>query len=1522
MPETPEERMARLMGGAAAPAAESPEARMTRLMGGGASTAAVTGPSQADIVAARANAFGDVTPESMGQMRDQAEAAPADDETINRLLESQGHNQRVEADIAKYKAELDHDSFPGIFKKAPSEQAMAFAQMGEEGYRKAERALALSRMGGVPSMGAARRQLSVAESEARAADEMAKIRQDENPILRYGARLAVGAKEQLENAGAYVRESIVRPFFPESADAMTRSAAEYGMSEEGKAIVREDTKGALGAVAEMAGQTAAFIPQVALGGVPGAAAVSAAAAGGDAMAGVETAAFLTMAGGLTKLFGGASESVVRQVLAESGAMTAAGVATRLGFHGDAGTLQQAGVDALSGLAFGVMGGNARAKESAARFKSALEMGKTVEAAAKDAGIPMDRLNVPVPPEPMADSRFMAETARPMATNPPGVVVPRPESPMPGVEAPKIIRPGETVRPVEPAADRLSTPEIAPQSDVSAPVEPRTTEPAKAAVAPAVEPVRPVAEAPRAEPAGGVSVKNEAVTASRAARGLDPIEKSPAQTFEGWNEQAAEVLKANPNKPQELIEEFTRKPRAHTPVETAVLTSHLRTLENARKAADADVIKAAESGNLDAVAEAKARSAAISDQYMTAAEVATTAAGSEAGRSLVSRKMVMAEDFSLLAMETRRRVANDGERLTEKQAAETKALHEKLAKATADLEAYQARLESLQKRGAAAKEAVVRDATYGKKNTLVTVEAYEQTRAALREKLSRLSVNPFDPAILADLAKIGAFHVEAGLRNFAAWSKAMLDDLGEKVGPHLKDVWKAAQTEVGLPFTKAKESLAATTKEGRKVTENATAVQKIAEHFVRSGVKDRSELVEKVHEVLQEFSPGITYRQTMDAISGYGVFKALNSDPAKVRLREMKAELQQLSKLEDMASGKAPSKTGVERQAPSDAARELMKKVNEAKKRGGYEVKDPATQLKTALDATKTRLTHEIADLERQIASKTKDVNDRTPLALDAEAAALKERRDALKQQFDETFGKPGLTDAQRIEAAIKATEKSIAEYERRVATGDVFPEARPDGPTDPRLDALRARRDALRATVEDIRANATPHASEGERALKALKSRLTNRIADLTDRMARGDFAPKEKKAPTVLDKQAIELEAKLIAAKKEWGAALTRDAWNKKNVVQKAASIAFHTFRDVSRALMTSMDMSVFGRQGSILVNSHPMIGVESFKIGSKALMDPLADAKMEARIHSDPDFRLSRQAGLFIAEHGAGATTPKMEEMMLSRAVEKIPLIGRGVAASQRAYTTALNNIRFQAFKAGLRNLSDGAPSLSAAKAWANFINVATGRGGAPDSRVLNGLSNFFFSPRLVYSRFQFILGQPLWGGEWKGSGAARVLIAKEYGRYVAGLSVFYALAHLANGQIEKDGKVRWGNSVVDPLAGLSQAGKLLSRTVPDLARGVTGQNQRIVKYGQKSAWDYTTDFIRTKLAPLPGAAVNLMTGKTSVGEPTSVKDEALSMVMPMSFRDVYKATKEHGVPKGIALGILSMLGYGLQHYPKRGR
>lgn len=764
-------------------------------------------PAQA--ASARSAIYGDVTPESMAATRD---AAPADDATIDALLETQGHSQRVESEIAKWRKELDRGSFPGIFKPAPSEQALAFERMGEEGYRKAERDLAIKRMGGVPTTARARQTLDEAKAQAQLAEDESALRREENPVLRYGARLAVDFKEGLEKAGAYVRENIVRPFYPESARAMDRSAAEYGMSEEGKDIVRRDTKGLLGDVVGMVGQTAAFIPQVALGGVPGAAAVSAAAAGGDVMAGVETAAFLKGAGALTKFLGGNSESVVRQMLAESMAMPVAGIATRLGFHGDAGDAKQAIVDTLSGIAFSVMGGGARARESAAKFKSALEMGKTIDAAAAESGIPAGRLKLPdagkplpVPEKPILEvpdapnlkrgktgPEVMAEVAKRAETAVPvnealrrfeertGIKV-APESPAPTKPV--------SVAPKAPAAAPRATPKAEP-----APVE----KPATRNVAPATPDVAaPPVDAPRPE---GVSIKNAAVEADRAARGAAPLPETKPEKMADWVAEATKRVKENPNYTTELIDKLKREGGSHDKVEAAALVEHRVGLNKALEKAESDVIAAAERGDLDAVKEAKIRADDLRTRDFEVSELVGKAAGAEAARALGARAMALDHQYELLPMETRRRVVNDGKPLTREQKAETKAIHDEFVAAK----------EMAKRVGPVVTTDKVRAAEYGRRNAFVTREVYDATRAALREKLNRMSVNPLDPAILVDLAKIGAFHLEAGARSFASWSKAMIEDMGEAARPHLREVWRASKLSMGDPGKPQAERLKAMT----------------------------------------------------------------------------------------------------------------------------------------------------------------------------------------------------------------------------------------------------------------------------------------------------------------------------------------------------------------------------------------------------------------------------------------------------------------------------------------------------------------------------------------------------------------------------------------------------------------------------------------------------------------------------------------------------------------------------------------
>jgi hypothetical protein len=234
----------------------------------------------------------------------------------------------------------------------------------------------------------------------------------------------------------------------------------------------------------------------------------------------------------------------------------------------------------------------------------------------------------------------------------------------------------------------------------------------------------------------------------------------------------------------------------------------------------------------------------------------------------------------------------------------------------------------------------------------------------------------------------------------------------------------------------KQKIGAKLQKGERA-EVSGLVQKLVRAFVEENPKiTRDQLVDQVHAVLREFNPDIERREAMDAISGYGDFKPLEKDAISVIVRDLKGQLQQIGKLEDMAAGTAPRKTGLERRIPTDEERRLIKQVEEAKRRGGYKVTDPATQLRTALQSVKTRLENQIKDLEHQISTRQKILRVKTPLAYDAQAGQLKARRDELKAQYDEIFPRPELTDAQRLEMWKKRTQNRITELQGKLAARD------------------------------------------------------------------------------------------------------------------------------------------------------------------------------------------------------------------------------------------------------------------------------------------------------------------------------------------------------------------------------------------------------------------------------------------------------------------------------------------------------
>ncbi|MGP1678837.1 MAG: hypothetical protein ACTS6J_16985, partial [Burkholderiales bacterium] len=134
---------------------------------------------------------------------------------------------------------------------------------------------------------------------------------------------------------------------------------------------------------------------------------------------------------------------------------------------------------------------------------------------------------------------------------------------------------------------------------------------------------------------------------------------------------------------------------------------------------------------------------------------------------------------------------------------------------------------------------------------------------------------------------------------------------------------------------------------------------------------------------------------------------------------------------------------------------------------------------------------------------------------------------------------------------------------------------------------------------------------------------------------------------------------------------------------------------------------------------------------------------------------------------------------------------------------------------------------------------------------------------------------------------------------------------------------------NTYIDPLAGLSQVTTFLAREIS--GESVTGKGEVVplrnqyrltlqgdekVEYGAQNAYDVASRFVRTKLAPIPGAIVNAFAGEDVVGVEATPGSIVTSLVVPLSMQNVKDVMVAHGVPAGAAITMLELLGMGVQH------
>lgn len=373
-------------------------------------------------------------------------------------------------------------------------------------------------------------------------------------------------------------------------------------------------------------------------------------------------------------------------------------------------------------------------------------------------------------------------------------------------------------------------------------------------------------------------------------------------------------------------------------------------------------------------------------------------------------------------------------------------------------------------------------------------------------------------------------------------------------------------------------------------------------------------------------------------------------------------------------------------------------------------------------------------------------------------------------------------------------------------------------------------------------------------------------------------------------------------------------------------------------KSLMASMDISGTLRQGGILASRFPKQAAEAFKQELRYFKSEKAFQEGMQEIQSRPSFQKMLDSKLAVT--GTEALTAK-EEQFISDLAERIPGIGIGVKASDRAYTGYLTKLRADVFdtivtnetKALGRELTDKEmTSIS------KFINTASGRGelGPYLESHAQTLSTALFAPRLWKSRLDML--NPVYYAKLDPIGRKYAL--QSAASFGATASAVLGLAAMAGAQVETDprssdfGKIKVGNTRFDIMGGLQQ-------NIVFIAREITGEKKnsetgKITKFAgglgdiidpnlskeegplAPNRLSIATDLIQNKENPLFATAQRIIEGKDRGGHPVNPFVELANLVVPLPASGAVTAYNDTGNPlMAVALTAPDLIGISSQTY-----
>lgn len=697
-------------------------------------------------------------------------------------------------------------------------------------------------------------------------------------------------------------------------------------------------------------------------------------------------------------------------------------------------------------------------------------------------------------------------------------------------------------------------------------------------------------------------------------------------------------------------------------------------------------------------------------------------------------------------------------------------------------------------------------------------------------------------------------------------------------------------------------------------------QAMIRDYVEQGVTDIEDLVNQIYEDIKEEFPDISKREIRDAITRYGETRTLSKDEINVQLREMKRLGRLISSLEDVQNKKRPLRSGLQRDKLTDQERKLQREIKEEMKNLPIDEAEVEKSWRNALDAVKSRLRNQITDLEAQIKTGEKTPKKKG-IEYDEEANALKTQRDKLKAIIESLEGKPKMSDEQRTRMAVAAVERTISDLENRIKKQDTSTKQKTVTRETPELKALREYRTELQKQYQQMEKDL---GVADKKRLESYKESIRKATQKFEQRLRDKDFETK-KKDPIVEDAELIKLKLERDKIKFQFDTEKEKVRLKNRPMSEKV----WDTFLDlwnIPKSLLASIDMSAPFRQGALLSISNPGAGARSFTEMFRQAFSAKKAEEWLLKLRDSDIYPLIRNSKLYVAEPNTKLTAK--EEHFMSNFAGKLPLIGFLIRGSERAYTGYLNKLRVDVFANGVDRLREQGitpeKNPEAYKSWANFINNATGRGNLGGMElaapVLNGL---FFSPRYIASRFNLL--NPVTYA--KMPPAVRQMALKSALTYIGFTALFVTLLGTSDElDVEWDprssdfGKVRFGNTRYDPWAGFQQVVRLLAQLITGQRKStktgkVSDLNSKTFPYDTRA--DVVLNFLRSKMAPVPGTLWNLAEGENIVGEEVTPQSEIFKNVVPLYMQDLKEIYDQEGPTGIITTAIPAFFGIGVQNY-----